>query len=248
MTKEFFIGKANNTAKKPSKILVGNSSNIAKEVKSIFVGNSSNKAVKVFPSFPDTYQKIEYIYNTNGTEWIDTGVKPNSDTRVEITFTRASGNSLILFGSYTDAHHEIYRATITNISTPTSIGCDFGDRSYYTSNIAVGSKHTLLFNDSGGNFYLDGSFQFTSTETFSTLTNSMHVFGSSTASGSGYAPSSSGIYIYHFVVKQANTIIRDMYPCYLKSDTQVVGLSDVANSQFYGNDGTGIFYKGPDVN
>ena len=58
MAKEFFVGKTNNTAKKPLKILVGNSSNIAKEVKSIFVGNSSNQAVKVFPSFPDTHQKV----------------------------------------------------------------------------------------------------------------------------------------------------------------------------------------------
>ena len=246
MTKELFIGKTNNTAKKPSKILVGNSSNIAKEVKSIFVGNSSNQAVKVFPSFPDMYQRCEYIYNTNGTEYIDSGVRPNSDTRVEIVFTRASTERLRLFGSFNSTGKQ-YMANIQNTTYPTSIYCGFGNEGNRTSNIEVNSKHTLLFNGSGGNFYLDGDFQFTSTKTFTALTYTMCIFGISNETG-GVDLSSTGIYMYHFVVKQNNTVIRDMYPCYLKSDTQVVGMYDIANGVYYGNYGTGIFYKGPDVN
>ena len=54
--------------------------------------------------------------------------------------------------------------------------------------------------------------------------------------------------LYSFRVWQNKSMIRDMYPCYLKSDSQVVGMYDLIGNQFYGNDGTGIFYKGPDVN
>ena len=243
-----YIGDSNGESVKPKAIYAGDSNNLSALVKVAYVGNSSGKSVEVYrnSALPYEYQKVEYIYNTNGTEYIDSGVKPNSDTRVEITFTRASTQALTLFGSYT-SNSKYYRALITNTSSPTSIRCEFGDGTNFTSDIAVNSKHTLLFNGSGGNFYLDGAFQFTSTKTFTALNYPMFIFGTSNQSG-GAVPSSTGIYIYHFAIKQGNTTIRDMYPCYLKADTQVVGMYDVANGAFYGNDGTGIFYKGPDVN
>ena len=88
MAGKFFIGNSNNIATLPKDILVGDSNNIARKVKGIYVGNSQNKAVKVWPNgrVPEGYQEVEYIksvYNCNGFE---TGIVPNSNTRIIITF------------------------------------------------------------------------------------------------------------------------------------------------------------------
>ena len=88
MAGKFFIGNSNNIATLPKDILVGDSNNIARKVKGIYVGNSSNQAVKVWPNgrVPEGYQEVEYIrsvYNCNGFE---TGIVPNSNTRIIITF------------------------------------------------------------------------------------------------------------------------------------------------------------------
>ena len=86
MAGKFFIGNSNNIATLPKDILVGDSNNIARKVKGIYVGNSQNQAVKVWPTVPEGYQEVEYIrsvYNRNGFE---TGIVPNSNTRIVITF------------------------------------------------------------------------------------------------------------------------------------------------------------------
>lgn len=250
MAKEFFIGKTNNTAKKPSKILVGNSSNIAKEVKSIFVGNSSNQAVKVFPSFPDIYQKIEYIYNSGGTQYINTNVKVNSDTRIFIDLkvidyaTYSQGEYLMTGCNQPDAtnYSSFYITTVRD-----DLGYSWGNSS---GSISSGAKnrHTFKVNrDYDGKTYLDNTQLFSSTSTFSTVTNDYILFGVM-SSGSVTICQRVHFNLYSFQVWQSGTMIRDMYPCYLKSDTLVVGMYDIINEQFYGNSGTGIFYKGPNVN
>ena len=255
MTKEFFIGKANNTAKKPSKILVGNSSNIAKEVKSIFVGNSSNKAVKVFPSFPDTYQKVEYIFNTGGTQYINTGVKPNSNTTVycECELSNRTPTTGYIFGCYNDYETSANRMWYYADALSGTI------EYYYGSNAALGRKtsaidtrYKILVNVSGGEFYLNNESLGSSTVTFpSTYSPNILIFAAyaKTTNSTPYASvSQQFMRLYHFQIKQDNILARDMYPCYLKSDTQTVGMYDLISGQFYANSGTGIFYKGPDVN
>lgn len=257
MTKEFFIGKANNTAKKPSKILVGNSSNIAKEVKSIFVGNSSNQAVKVFPNFPDIYQKCEYICNTNGTEYILLNYAPNSNTRVVIDFQFynqgfydyqrfiiSCGNTWGVNYYYRDYGTNHYREFHCNFKTDTV------KKTYSTSaDAALFERHTVDFNRSGGYFYLDDALIGSSQVTFSSVsTYKICLFGYGTGIADYPSQQKSKANLYSCKIYQNNQIIYDLVPCYLKADPMVVGMYDIANGQFYGNNGAGIFYKGPDVN
>ena len=54
------------------------------------------------------------------------------------------------------------------------------------------------------------------------------------------------IKLYQFTVLQYGIPIRDLYPCYRKSDN-VIGLYDIVNEVFYTNGGIGLFYKGPNV-
>lgn len=88
MSGKIFVGNSSNIATLPKNILVGNPNNIAKNVKAVYVGNSQNQAVKVWPNgrVPGDYQEVEYlmsVYNTNG---FRTGIVPNSNTRIVITF------------------------------------------------------------------------------------------------------------------------------------------------------------------
>lgn len=253
MAKEFFIGKTNNTAKKPSNILVGNSSNIAKEVKSIFVGNSSNQAVKVFPSFPDIYQKCEYILNTNGTEYINTNIKPNSSTRFSFKFKITSVNTSqltnYLFGCKQNNANNYGR-----IEHYSGGGINNYFDYYWGQNLtdlkeeALNKVYTVDVNKNGdGKTYINGSQRMSSQSTFSTVQNYYLLFAmmenSSVILSSGMRYN-----LYYFKAWQNKTLIREMYPCYLKSDDIQRGMYDVVEGVFYGNLGSGVFYKGPDVN
>lgn len=253
MAKDFLIGNANNVAKKPSKILIGNSNNIAKQVKYIFAGNSSNQAVRVYPNhlIPVEYQECEYIYNTGGTQRIDSGVKPNSDTTIIVDFTPTSFPTgditrLAVFGVYAA---QFVRFGLDATSSQNQFLAYFGQNSSYSiaKNLSVNTRYLVEFNQPGGNFYVNGNLGYTSTYTFETINQNICLFGQFLPSGPA-ASSFSFIQMHHFQVKQSNVLIRDMYPCYLKSDTQVVGMYDLIGGQFYGNSGTGTFYKGPDVN
>ena len=53
--------------------------------------------------------------------------------------------------------------------------------------------------------------------------------------------------IYSTKVYDDNILIRDLVPCYRKSDN-VIGMLDLVNNVFYTNAGSGKFLKGNNVN
>ena len=88
MSGKIFVGNTSNIATLPKNILVGNPNNIARNVKGIYVGNSQNQAVKVWPNsrVPEGYQEVEYIRSVYRSNFFDTQVRPDSNTRIVITF------------------------------------------------------------------------------------------------------------------------------------------------------------------
>lgn len=258
MGKEIFVGNTSNIAEKPL-IFIGSPNNIAKEP-FIFVGNPSNEAVKVYPSnrLPDIYQKVEYIFNVDKTQYINTGIYPNSDTRCVLTFNildeNYSENREPFFGccyySYLYAfYYPGYALVFHRISNVTpDISGSFGDSSAFQGiSISTGHKHIFDFNYPGGKFFLDDRQIGSSQKTFNAYNYPIMLFAAYKWGDTVYIDRKVEQYIYSFKAYQHNVLIRDMYPCYLKSDPQTVGMYDLINDVFYGNDGTGIFYKGPDV-
>ena len=53
--------------------------------------------------------------------------------------------------------------------------------------------------------------------------------------------------IYNAKVYDNNILIRNLVPCYRKSDN-VIGMLDMVNNVFYTNAGSGTFTKGNNVN
>ena len=142
-------------------------------------------------------------------------------------------------------------------------GSGFGNQGDYfnlinSSRLNVRTKVDYLA--PGGKFLVDGVEVASTTKTFSnydaylgknkTYTKSkIFIFASQWLNRSysnTMAYYSGEFKLYHFTVSQNGTAVRDMYPSYRKSDN-VIGMYDTVNKVFYTNQGTGTFYKGPNV-
>lgn len=247
-----YAGNTSDESVIPKKIYAGDASNHSVPCKVAYCGDSNGKSVEVWrnTSLPSTYQKVEYIFNTGGTQYINTGVKVNSDTRIFIDLQVKE------YSSYDVGAHYMAGCSQSNANNFLDLSISQGSiRLFYNwanSNgyISSGIQNRRSFNvnrDYDGKTYVNSTLLFSSTSTFSTVTNDYILFG---YMSSGSVTICQKVYfnLYSFKVWQRGAMIRDMYPCYLKSDTQVVGMYDLIGNQFYGNSGTGIFYKGPDVN
>ena len=242
MTSKIFVGDSDDIAQVPKKIYVG-VNNVAKEVKRAYVG-VSGIAKQIWPPvyIPDQYQQVEYILNSGGTQYINTGVDPDSNTRflAEYEPTNFYQNEYV-FGAVASAggmwleirsgRQELYFA-----SSPTGV----------YSYCSIDTRYIVDINRSGGNSYINNTLVLSSVKTFAQIGKTFYLFKCNENGTAKPATNSNTIRLYHFRSFQNGTIIRDMYPCYRKSDT-VIGMYDTVNNTFYTNAGTGIFYKGPDI-
>ena len=55
-----------------------------------------------------------------------------------------------------------------------------------------------------------------------------------------------GLKIYSCKIYESNTLIRNLIPCYRKSDN-VAGMYDALNKKFYENQGAGVFTTGAEI-
>lgn len=273
MAKKIFVGNDNNIAKTPSKILVGNSSNIARKVTNIFVGNSSNQAVRVYPNshgLPSAFQECEYIFNSGGTQYINLDFKASSDTSIsmDVVFTKklpSSGSfrNNLMFGVYqqlrTSDGYMYFKSTYCMYGSYGSANYIY---LYFGGNGTQGSSHdtfstTIQINKhyviemKNKHFLVNGNDKGSSTKTFSNTSANMLIFGGNLSEenqGFQIVKMQEGMQLYHFRAQAYDgTLIRDMYPCYMKSDSLIVGMYDLVSTTFYGNSGTGYFDKGPNV-
>ena len=221
----------------------------------VFEGSStynsvtSNTSSIVITKLPVEYQEVEYIENT-GTSYIDTGFKPNNNTRTYIMFYAGTlgTNVRAIFGSRDDTTYNHSYTSFYLGSNTTSIGRMRVD--YYNAN----SNNIYLFpNTSDKTEYeldynknivtLNGA---THTFTLQTFNSNNNIFLFTCNSG-GIADNRMMIgKIYACKIWDNEVLIRDLIPCYRISDN-VIGLYDIVNDVFYTNSGTGTFSKGADV-
>ena len=253
--RNIYVGNSSNIAIEPNKIYVGDSNDVAQKVTKIYVGNTSDKAVQVWPKFKwnEVYQKCEYLYNSARTEYLNLGMKPDSNTRIIITmqFVSTSASSYEYYGisatgSWGIAYYfngSLYNVRMrfnqsTGSATGNMITYNFGGTSLW-------NKHTYDFNHSGGYFYIDGTNQGQLQNTFSQMSENKLLW--KVGGGAGSFGSNAKAYIYSCKIYQGNNLVRDLVPCYRKSNLKP-GMYDFVNDTFYVNAGSGEFYKGPDVN
>lgn len=185
---------------------------------------------------PEGYTELEYI-QSSGTQYIDTGFKPNQNTRIICTTNLAkqntaawlfgarngSGDSTFGFLTYQNAYRSDYNTNQDQTISDTYTGFFTVDKDKNVTKINGETKITNAV----------GTFQ-TSYPLFLFANNN----GGSVAGYSSCAIQACQIY-------DNGTIIRDYVP--VKNSSGLVGLYDVVNDEFYQNAGTGTFTAGPEI-
>ena len=186
---------------------------------------------------PDGYTALSYI-ESSGSQYIDTGFKPNQDTGVEIDFDFLETN--------TGTDHHI--ASVNNNSQYYAFRvksnlAGYASR-YYTDALADVStttpygRHMVVRNKNKTS--LDGGAEVTHTYGAFQITNTLPICCFKNASGalSGYAK----LKIYSCKIHDNGVLIRNFVPC--KNPSGMFGMYDLVTNEFYGNAGSGAFTGG----
>lgn len=185
---------------------------------------------------PDGYTELEYIQSA-GTQYINTGVQPNQNTRVTATayltpsdagtwlFGARNANSDSTFGflSYENAYRSDYN-TDQNKTIPAAYSDPFEIDKNKNQTQINGEKEAT---SSAGTFQCN----------YPLILFANNSGGNISGFGSGK--------IYQLSVYDNGILVRNFIPC--QNPSGEIGLYDTENSQFYGNAGTGVFIAGPEV-
>ena len=207
------------------------------------VYNNERKSLILNNNLPLDYQEVEYIEST-GVQYIDTGIKGNQDTCVEIKInTSSAASAQFFFGARKNNATEGFCAllwTNNNIFSEYRNSGNIASSFVYTRGEdckVVLDKNQLYVNDV---VYTTHSYN-----TFQTPGN-IALFGVLTMSTFDTAQSLRGR-IYYCKIYDNGNLVRDFVPCYRK-DNNTIGMYDKVSKQLFINCGTGTFTKGNDVN
>lgn len=192
--------------------------------------------IEFISRLPQGYQEVEYI-ESSGTQYIDTGVKPNQDTGVTIDFqlTNVSSWQCIFGAANSIKNTDEYGVWHT--------GTQYGF--YYAStNVTAGVDATTRhqFVCSKNSLSIDGT-TYSSPAYTNFTTNYNLILGA--VNYAGNINYSAPIKLYSAKVYANGVLVRDFIPC--KKSDGTVGLWDNVNSQFYTNAGSGTFTAGGNV-
>ena len=187
-------------------------------------------------SLPSGYKKLEYI-ESSGTQFIDTGFKPNQDTGFEADFEVIAydASALCVFGSRNSVNVR-YELLARND--------DRYQVSYNTSSYSklptIINRHSLTMQKNVIN--LDGISYNASYSTFQIN----YSFGLFTINNAGTWDSRIPFMrLYSAKLYDNGTLVRNFIPC--RTPNREIGLWDDVNGVFYSNSGTGSFLPPADL-
>ena len=186
-------------------------------------------------SLPNGYKQAEYIRST-GTQWIDTGFKPNANTRIVMDVENLNAAaSTCYFGARSAASSTNAYACVffTNIDGASNMRLD-----YYGSskNVSCNSLRRLLIDWNKNVTSIGGATTVTNTASTKASAYNLCLLAVNTA---GAVNLGASVKLYSCQIYDNGTLIRDFVPCTNASGT--AGLYDMVNGAFYGNSGTGAF-------
>lgn len=202
--------------------------------------------VSIEPSgeIPSGYTQLLYIEST-GTQYIDTGVNPNSYRRIYIKFNPLSYVYDVSFFGLVGFSDRGFTDTY-------QLRTDNGSSRFFLN----GTSFTASFDFPGINEFEYNYPSLTINGTSSTISDpgewsysddsNIYLFAYRYQTGGTPAPmgySSMRLYGCKIYDDDQVTIVRDFVP--VRNSNNEVGLYDVVNGQFYGNLGTGSFTAGP---
>lgn len=188
---------------------------------------------------PEGYLELTYIEST-GTQYIDTGFKPNSNTRIVADMEITSGTTSFLFGARhnSSANATSYSFSMVQISGA-SLRSDFGS---VETTVSVSPVQRLAIDKNGNTTTVNGTTVTATAQSFSGSYN-LALFTVNTAGTINSTKTSAKLYSCQ--IYDNGTLVRDFVPC--KNSGGVFGLYDLANDVFYHNAGSGTFAAGEEV-
>ena len=186
---------------------------------------------------PEGYLELTYIEST-GTQYIDTGFKPNQNTRVVVDISATTSHTTkTVFGArigYQNVDYTLWYASDTTLQS------NYGDNA---GTFSVGSIAQRLTIDKNKNVTSCGSYVYTNTANTFQSAYSMYLFGMN--QGGTLDSRTVSAKLYSCQIYDNGALIRDFVPC--KNASGVIGLYDLANGVFYQNAGSGAFAAGEEV-
>lgn len=189
------------------------------------------------PKLPSGYTELEYI-QSSGTQYIDTGFKPNQDSRVVTKFDMIQTDTAWrkLWGSGSGSYgldFALWNAGTTKL------------QSYYgtKTNNTVPITDMSLNVDANKNIWKYSGETITFDKNNFTCAYSMYIFNVNKDDNPKYLPGMMKLYL--FKIYDNDVLVRDFIPC--KNPSGTIGLYDSVNNQFYQNAGTGTFIAGPEI-
>lgn len=208
--------------------------------------NSAGYAVEITPVLkgssrvPSGYTELEYI-QSNGTEYIDTGIAPAPGMEAELIFSCEPAGTIenALFGSSWSLNG-FFLMTYSGVNGIRWHSCG-GSTDVTVPDLMA--RHTVLCKK--GSIRLDDGAPQTFATTGDDSADNIRLFG--VTNTGGYGGARNGIYkCYAYAIKDGEDMRRNFIPC--KNPEGTVGLYDLVGGNFYGNAGTGIFAAGPEIN
>lgn len=194
----------------------------------------------------EKYVFVEYIQST-GTQWIDTGIIANGDTKVDIDFQLTKIYASFIFGSRTATRVNAYTFNIGSAVNDGNLISSYGQSAVQSLCQPDTLRHFAMKNHR--TMYIDDIlYSQVGKETFTTPA-SLELFACYNGGAKGYLPSQMKLYscsIYDGVTEGSRTLLRDFKPCYRKVD-KVAGLYDTVSGEFFENQGTGNFLIGGEI-
>lgn len=186
---------------------------------------------------PSGYTELEYIEST-GKQYIDTGFKPNNNTRVLAKVKLLNNKaSKWAFGARLTNTTKMFTFTASKAGYYTT---DYGDtKEAYDSTLAFTSAFVIDKNKNVTT--LNGENIKTNKEATFNCPVNLVLFGVNT-NGTVMAGAAAANY---YKIYDNDLLVRDFIPC--RDPSGAVGLYDLVNGQFYANAGTGTFTAGPEV-
>ena len=193
-------------------------------------------------ALPSGYTQLEYI-QSSGTQYVDTGFKPDGETTVNIVFQTSSApdnlsDTLPVYGTATD-----YSSNAFEFWTLSGGFATYGSQDYKSNlGITTGKKHTV--SQAKNVLTVDGT-SYTFTKQTFTAPYSLLLFATHRSGGIKICASAANLKIYSCEIYNNGTLVRDLVPA--KNSSGTSGLYDIVNGAFYANAGSGAFTAGADI-
>ena len=186
------------------------------------------------------YIQLDYIQNT-GTQFIDTGFKPNQNTSVELSVTIPSSSADVtrFFESRNGNNYQEFG--IINFKDSNNILQFRYNSRISTTKLNADTKYKITTNKN--KLYVDDVLKITANTSTFQVNYDLAIFGF--ANGSNPVADTSTYRLHYFKLYNNGTLIRDFIP--VKDLNNIVCLYDKVSKTFFYNAGTGTFVAGGEV-